>query len=133
MASWSPKPASRNVLSVPFREVSTEPSTKNADGTKTTFSQAVDHNETRSLPTADGGSMVFGYLRLLYTATPENKNDSVNLAGTPYAKLVGSQSVKGTVEVVYGQSVMVHVPKQGSGKKPIVTGVDQELLSARKK
>ncbi|GAA1347634.1 hypothetical protein [Falsarthrobacter nasiphocae] len=106
--------------------------TKNAGGVNSTIRQAVDWNEARAFPTADGGVMVFGYLNMLYTASPKESGGSVQLSGTPYEKLVGAASVKGPVEVSYGQSVMMYVPKRGSGEKVVVTGVDQDLIGARK-
>ncbi len=97
-----------------------------------TFKHTVDLHETRVLPTADGGAMVFGYMSMLYTAAPKQKGELLDLSGTPYEKLVGSSKVDGKISVAYGESVMIYVPKEGSSQKPVVTGVDQDLLSARK-
>jgi hypothetical protein len=96
------------------------------------FTQTVDYNETRVMPTADGGSMVFGYLFMRYTAAPKSKGGTLDLTGTPYEKLVGQSTVKGPITVGYGESVMIYVPKAGASTKPVVTGVDQDLLFARK-
>ncbi|WP_262105298.1 hypothetical protein [Arthrobacter sp. Marseille-P9274] len=102
---------------------------KNAD---ITFSRKVDSESVRALKTADGGAMVFGYIRNVMSSVPAEPGATVELSDE-FAALAGKDSTTSGVDVTYGESVAVYVPPAGA-KDPIsVIGVAQDLVDAKLK
>jgi hypothetical protein len=102
---------------------------KNAD---ITFSRKVDSESVRALKTADGGAMVFGYIRNVMSSVPAEPGATVELSDE-FAALAGKDSTTSGVDVTYGESVAVYVPPAGA-KDPIsVIGVAQDLVDAELK
>ena len=102
---------------------------KNAD---ITFSRKVDSESVRALKTADGGAMVFGYIRNVMSSVPAEPGATVELSDE-FAALAGKDSTTSGVDVTYGESVAVYVPPAGA-KDPIsVIGVAQDLVAAKLK
>ncbi|WP_336712817.1 hypothetical protein [Arthrobacter sp. USHLN218] len=102
---------------------------KNAD---ITFSRKVEPESVRALKTADGGAMVFGYIRNVMSSVPAEPGATVELSDE-FAALAGKSSTASGVDVTYGESVAVYVPPAGA-KDPIsVIGVAQDLVDAKLK
>ncbi|GLB66801.1 hypothetical protein [Arthrobacter mangrovi] len=102
---------------------------KNAD---ITFSRKVEPDSVRALKTADGGAMVFGYIRNVMSSVPAEAGATVELSDE-FAALAGKSSTTSGVDVTYGESVAVYVPPAGA-KEPIsVIGVAQDLVDAKLK
>jgi hypothetical protein len=102
---------------------------KNAD---ITFSRKVEPESVRALKTADGGAMVFGYIRNVMSSVPAEPGATVGLSDE-FAALAGKDSTTSGVDVTYGESVAVYVPPAGA-KGPIsVIGVAQDLVDAKLK
>ncbi|MBP3044938.1 hypothetical protein KKR91_11855 [Arthrobacter jiangjiafuii] len=95
-----------------------------------TFSHSSVPEDTRALRTADGGAIVFGYMRHTYSSAPREAGDSINLEGTVYQTLTGETSTEAGIDVNYGEGVMMYVPPAGSTDQIQVIGAVQELLSA---
>ena len=102
---------------------------KNAD---ITFSRKVEPESVQALKTADGGAMVFGYIRNVMSSVPAEPGATVELSDE-FAALAGKDSTTSGVDVTYGESVAVYVPPAGA-KDPIsVIGVAQDLVAAKLK
>lgn len=102
---------------------------KNAD---IAFSRKVEPESVRALKTADGGAMVFGYIRNVMSSVPAEPGATVELSDE-FAALAGKSSTTSGVDVTYGESVAVYVPPAGA-KEPIsVIGVAQDLVDAKLK
>ncbi|MFD1214245.1 hypothetical protein ACFQ36_19645, partial [Arthrobacter sp. GCM10027362] len=104
-------------------------SNKNA---KITFSRSLDEKSVRTLRTADGGAVVFGYLRNLMRSVPSKTGARVELS-PDFAALAGADSTTEGVDVTYAEAVFVQVPPAGSKDKVSLVGVAQELVAARLK
>lgn len=102
---------------------------KNAD---IAFGRKVEPESVRALKTADGGAMVFGYIRNVMSSVPAEPGATVELSDE-FAALAGKSSTTSGVDVTYGESVAVYVPPAGA-KEPIsVIGVAQDLVDAKLK
>jgi hypothetical protein len=96
-----------------------------------TFTHRAQGERTQALPTGDGGAMVFGYLTHTYSSVPKGPGDTIDLKGTVYQSLTGSDASDKGIDVNYGEAVMLYVPPAGSDDRIRVTGAAQQLLSAK--
>jgi hypothetical protein len=102
------------------------------DNAEISFSRSVDGKSVRALKTADGGAMVYGYMRNVMSSVPSEPGATVGLS-EEFAALAGEQTTTEGVDVTYGESVAIYVPPAGS-KEPIsVIGVAQDLVDVRLK
>jgi hypothetical protein len=102
---------------------------KNAD---ITFSRKVEPESVRALKTADGGAMVFGYIRNVMSSVPAEPGATVELSDE-FAALAGKDATTSGVDVTYGESVAVYVPPAGAKDPITVIGVAQDLVDAKLK
>ncbi len=96
-----------------------------------TFTHQAQGERTQALPTGDGGAMVFGYLTHTYSSVPKGPGDTIDLKGTVYQGLTGSDTSEKGIDVNYGEAVMLYVPPAGSDDRIRVIGAAQQLLSAK--
>ncbi|MEG9248702.1 hypothetical protein V6S67_11480 [Arthrobacter sp. Soc17.1.1.1] len=96
-----------------------------------TFTHQAQGDRTQALPTGDGGAMVFGYITHTYSSVPKGAGDTIDLKGTVYQSLTGSDASDKGIDVNYGEAVMLYVPPAGSDDRIRVTGAAQQLLSAK--
>jgi hypothetical protein len=75
--------------------------------------------------------MVFGYITHTYSSVPKGAGDTIDLKGTVYQSLTGSDASDKGIDVNYGEAVMLYVPPAGSDDRIRVTGAAQQLLSAK--
>lgn len=95
-----------------------------------TFTHRSQADRTQALLTGDGGAMVFGYLTHTYSSVPKAAGDTIDLTGTVYQALTGTDTSEKGIDVNYGEAVMMYVPPAGSDDKIRVIGAAQQLLSA---
>ena len=95
-----------------------------------TFVHKAGTDRTQALLTGDGGAMVFGYLTHTYSSVPKAAGDTIDLKGTVYQSLTGTETSEKGIDVNYGEAVMMYVPPAGSDDKIRVIGAAQQLLSA---
>ncbi|NKX54577.1 hypothetical protein [Arthrobacter mobilis] len=99
---------------------------------KITFSRSTVADSVRSLRTADGGAVVFGYLHNLMRSLPSEAGARVELS-PEFAALAGAESTTKGVDVTYAETVFVKVPPAGSKDKVSLIGVAQDLVAAKLK
>ncbi len=101
-----------------------------SSGTTVSFSHSAQDQQTRALPTGDGGAVVFGYLTQTYSSVPSSAAGRLDLDGTVYETLTGAATSRTGIDVIRGEAVMMYVPPAGSGDAVRVVGAVQQLLSA---
>lgn len=101
-----------------------------SSGATVSFSHSAQDQQTRALPTGDGGAMVFGYLTQTYSSVPSSAAGRLDLDGTVYESLTGEATSRTGIDVIRGEAVMMYVPPAGSGDAVRVVGAVQQLLSA---
>ncbi|WP_298251462.1 hypothetical protein [uncultured Arthrobacter sp.] len=101
-----------------------------SSGATVSSSHAAQDQQTRALPTGDGGAMVFGYLTQTSSRVPTSAAGRIDLDGTVYESLTGEATSRTGIDVIRGEAVMMYVPPAGSADAVRVVGVAQQLLSA---
>ncbi len=96
------------------------------------FTHKVDPERTHSLKTGDGGAIVFGYLNNTYASSPKGPGDTLKPKGV-VEQLLGKKETEKSIDVRYGQSVMMYIPPAGSDSPIQIIGAAQALLSAKLK
>lgn len=99
-------------------------------GAGVSFRPAAEDERTQALLTGDGGAMVFGYLTHTYASLPTSEDGTIDLGGTVYESLTGSDTSENGIDLRYGEAVMMYVPPAGSAGMIRVVGAAQQLLSA---
>lgn len=102
------------------------------DNAEISFSRSVDGKSVQALKTADGGAMVYGYMRNVMSSVPSEPGATVGLS-EEFAALAGKKSTTEGVDVTYGESVAIYVPPAGSKEPITVIGVAQDLVDVRLK
>lgn len=94
------------------------------------FTHKVVPERTHALRAGDGGAIVFGYLNNTYASSPKGPGDTLKPKGV-VEQLLGKKETEKSIDVQYGQAVMMYIPPENSDSAIQIIGAAQALLSAK--